>query len=311
MQMGTRLTQTTSRLLIDESPLQVLPSLATAIGLNEAIFLQQVHYWLKMSTHEHDGRRWIYNTLDAWHEQFPFFTMSMLRRTIDELRRRGLLLAENYNESKQNRTLWYSIDYEALEALQISPSAVSSTPFVQNEQMAQNQAVPSVQNEQMHLSKLSNSNAQNEQMLIGTETTAETTNKRSGGGAREAQKAQPPRTEEHQVLERLFAIFQTPKQPKRFVAAAIKRGGFTLADVELCEAWLAAETYHGKVGKLANILDAGLLPTISTSPPPPLIVNGVRRGPQMSTAPGYDIHEAKRRGAARKAELLEGLPSWA
>lgn len=305
-------TQTSSRLLIDESPLQVLPTLATAIGLNEAIFLQQVHYWLKMSTHEHDGRRWVYNTLDAWHEQFPFFTMSMLRRTIDELRRRGLLLAENYNESKQNRTLWYSIDYQALEELHISPSAVSSTPFVQNEQMAQNQAVPFVQNEQMHLSKLSNSNAQNEQMLIGTEITAETTNKRSGGVRVREEKTPPPRTEEAEVLERLFVIFQTPKQPKRYAAAAIKRGGFTLADVELCEAWLAQETYHGKIGKLANILEAGKLPTLQPpGPPPPLIVNGVRRGPQMSTAPGYNIDEAKRRGAARKAELLEGLPSWA
>ena len=35
-----------SKLLIDEPPLQVLPSLALKIGLNEAIILQQVHYWL-------------------------------------------------------------------------------------------------------------------------------------------------------------------------------------------------------------------------------------------------------------------------
>ena len=37
-----------SNLLINESPLQVLPTLATYIGLNEAIFLQQVHYWLRI-----------------------------------------------------------------------------------------------------------------------------------------------------------------------------------------------------------------------------------------------------------------------
>ena len=33
-------------LLISEPPLQVLPSLAVKIGLNEAIVLQQIHYWL-------------------------------------------------------------------------------------------------------------------------------------------------------------------------------------------------------------------------------------------------------------------------
>ena len=36
-----------SKLLINEHPLQVLPSLATKIGLNEAIVLQQIHYWKK------------------------------------------------------------------------------------------------------------------------------------------------------------------------------------------------------------------------------------------------------------------------
>jgi len=33
-----------SNLLIQEVPLMVLPTLATKIGLNEAMFLQQLHY---------------------------------------------------------------------------------------------------------------------------------------------------------------------------------------------------------------------------------------------------------------------------
>lgn len=35
---------TISKLLLDKLPLQVMPTLATLIGLNEAIVLQQVHY---------------------------------------------------------------------------------------------------------------------------------------------------------------------------------------------------------------------------------------------------------------------------
>ena len=35
-----------SRLLINEPPLIVLPSLAKEIGLNEAIIVQQIQYWL-------------------------------------------------------------------------------------------------------------------------------------------------------------------------------------------------------------------------------------------------------------------------
>jgi hypothetical protein len=48
------------------------PDLAYGIGLNEAIALQQVNYWLKETTSglERDGVRWIYNTNEQWLEQF-------------------------------------------------------------------------------------------------------------------------------------------------------------------------------------------------------------------------------------------------
>ena len=37
-------------LLIDDYPLIVLPALAEEIGLNEAIFLQQLNYWSQPSS---------------------------------------------------------------------------------------------------------------------------------------------------------------------------------------------------------------------------------------------------------------------
>ena len=62
-----------SRLLINENPLQVLPSLAVALkNVNEAIMLQQVQYWLSRSTKAFEGRKWVYNTIDDWKMQFPF-----------------------------------------------------------------------------------------------------------------------------------------------------------------------------------------------------------------------------------------------
>ena len=50
-----------SKMIIDDRPLMVLPKLATAIGLNEAIVLQQIHYWLNTfkdaskKDHYHNG----------------------------------------------------------------------------------------------------------------------------------------------------------------------------------------------------------------------------------------------------------------
>lgn len=63
------------------------------------------------------------------------------------------------------------------------------------------------------------------------------------------------------VEARLFAIFENPKQVKKFVAAAVSsRGAFTLSDVEVCEQWLSEQNFEKKVGTLNNILEAGQLP---------------------------------------------------
>jgi hypothetical protein len=100
-----------SKMLINESPLMFQPSLAVAIGVNEAIVLQQVHYWLTVSKTEINGHKWVYNTLDQWQEQFPFFSINTVERTLKSLREKGLLVAENLSKDRFTRTLFYRIDY--------------------------------------------------------------------------------------------------------------------------------------------------------------------------------------------------------
>ena len=107
-----------SKLLISEPPLQVLPSLAVAIGLKEALFLQQLHYRLLQSEHIIDGRPWVYNSMVAWREQFPFWSIDTMKRTITSTRKHSLILTRDYNNLKQDRTLWYTIDYDVLYSLE-------------------------------------------------------------------------------------------------------------------------------------------------------------------------------------------------
>jgi len=77
-----------SKLIIEEPPLQVLPSLAIAIGLNEAIVLQQLHYLLRDPRF---GKRiaekqWIFNTVEQWRASyFPFWNERTIRRIFDRL----------------------------------------------------------------------------------------------------------------------------------------------------------------------------------------------------------------------------------
>lgn len=115
-----------SKLLLDESPILVLPSLATKVGLNEAIFIQQLHYWLKDSSNLRDGFTWVYNTYEGWQEQFPFWSVSTLRRIVTKLEKANLIIIANYNKLKIDNTKWYRINYSLLESM--------SRPPVQNEQ---------------------------------------------------------------------------------------------------------------------------------------------------------------------------------
>ena len=123
-----------SKLLINEPPLQVLPSLAKAIGINEAIIIQQIHYWIQQKKHIHDGRYWTYNTYKEWLKQFEFLSESTLKRAIRKLEDLGLLMSNNYSKSPFDHTKWYTIDYETLnnwtnDEVNLTPSEkVNLTP---------------------------------------------------------------------------------------------------------------------------------------------------------------------------------------
>ena len=107
-----------SKLLINEVPLMCLPSLAVKIGLNEALFIQQLHYWVDRSKNIIDGRQWVYNTMADWSRQFPFWSQKTLSRTISNLEKQKLVISGNYNQKGYDRTKWYTIDYLALERLE-------------------------------------------------------------------------------------------------------------------------------------------------------------------------------------------------
>jgi hypothetical protein len=118
-----------SKLLINESPLTFQPSLAVAIGLNEAIVLQQVHYWItntKNKGYEQDGFKWVWNTYAEWRENnFPFWSENTVQRTFASLEDMGLLISIQPMKSRYDRTKYYRIDYPKLEVLD-DPKLVSS-----------------------------------------------------------------------------------------------------------------------------------------------------------------------------------------
>lgn len=114
-----------SKMLLNEKPLLVMPELARKIGLNEAIILQQIHYWNEINRNAknnyRDGHYWTFNTYEGWSEQFPFWHKNTVSRIIKNLKHMRLIIIGRYNKLKIDRTQWYRIDYEALRILEESP----------------------------------------------------------------------------------------------------------------------------------------------------------------------------------------------
>lgn len=131
-----------ANLLLRDYPLMILPRLAIAIGLNEAIVVQQVHYRLqrceedpvKNADHFRDGHWWVYNTIEQWREtNFPFWSYETIKRIFASLRqpcdaddkRKGsmprnalLLTRSDLNKKGFDQTIWYTIDYAEIIALE-------------------------------------------------------------------------------------------------------------------------------------------------------------------------------------------------
>jgi hypothetical protein len=101
----------------NEPPLVLLPSLAVMLkNVDEAIVLQQLHYWMQHSKNERDGRTWVYNTAKDWQQQFPFWSEDAIWRIMKRLKDKGFIITANYNKMTTDRTTWYSIDYEKLDS---------------------------------------------------------------------------------------------------------------------------------------------------------------------------------------------------
>lgn len=109
-----------SKLLLDEQPLLFQKQLAITFGLNESIVIQQIHYWIelnkKANRNYYDGYYWVYNSFEKWaSSDFPFWSMSTLKRIFSNLEKRNLLISANYNKKGFDRTKWYRINYEEIE----------------------------------------------------------------------------------------------------------------------------------------------------------------------------------------------------
>jgi hypothetical protein len=114
-----------SKLLINERPMMLLPSLAEKIGHDHAIVLQQIQYWL--ATHEESenertfrgDRWWVFNSAEDWQKkQFRWWSVSTVTRILSALEKMGLICSARFDSADWNQRKWYSINYDAVAMLE-------------------------------------------------------------------------------------------------------------------------------------------------------------------------------------------------
>lgn len=172
----------TSQLLINEPPLQVLPTLARNIGLNEAIILQQVHYWLNPQFNKNlfEGRHWVHNTYERWQQQFPFWSARTIRRAIENLEEAGLIAS--FMNGKLRQFKHYTINYDQVNQL-TPPISNTSNKLIDggnNGEISESQwCYPSDHNDHSigskcpdSLANLSSSSGQNDRLKLANLTTS-------------------------------------------------------------------------------------------------------------------------------------------
>lgn len=104
---------------------------ALEVGVNGAIILNHLHYWVKKNADNemnyHDGYYWTYNSIAAYKKQFPFWSERTIYRLLRELEVNGYVKTGNYNQSEYDRTKWYTLTEKSVKLLEPSIDNAAET----------------------------------------------------------------------------------------------------------------------------------------------------------------------------------------
>lgn len=87
-------------------------------GIAEAVMIKNFQFWIAKNkankTHQYDDRTWTYNSVKAFEELFPYLTSSQIRRCLESLVEKGVLIKGDYNKNKYVRTSWFAFNNESM-----------------------------------------------------------------------------------------------------------------------------------------------------------------------------------------------------
>ena len=95
--------------------------IAELYGINCAVILQNIWHWEQHHAANgknfYEGRYWTYNSAAAFSALFPYLSKKQIEIALKKLRDNEILLVNNFNKQKWDRTLWYSVSEKGMELL--------------------------------------------------------------------------------------------------------------------------------------------------------------------------------------------------
>ena len=88
--------------------------IAKELGVDCAIMLNHLIYWIATNSTKTrnyiDKRTWTYCSITEFKKYFSYWSTSQIRRIINTLIKKEILLVDNFNKHKYDRTNWYSLN---------------------------------------------------------------------------------------------------------------------------------------------------------------------------------------------------------
>lgn len=217
---------------------------AKKYGLSEAIFLQNLIFWLRQNAAndrnlfevdkqlypELEGqlRYWTYNSVAAYSELFPYFSPKQVRNAIDSLLKQGVIIKGNYSENKYDRTNWYAVSDEQILEMDLPKRA--------NGVAAKGECIQ-IKN-QMKINNNSNSEIENKTLPLNTEKE----DKESIRTAREKSPATPAKHTEPMLM--LFEELFNPQTNAGAISKALGEQGLGILDLDETKVYLRLHSYE-------------------------------------------------------------------
>lgn len=89
---------------------------AKKYGVDEAVMIKNIMHWIihnkANNKNTFNGRTWTYNSVRAWAIIFPFWSVRQIRRIIESLIKKEVLISGNFNKLPYDKTKWYAFKNE-------------------------------------------------------------------------------------------------------------------------------------------------------------------------------------------------------